>query len=130
MGMNYEPYFVASIMSALGSMIFLSMKGSLFANVGVFHINHDVLLSLHAKRVWGIFLLFSCSMAMSLGHIIVAYKVKCQAQRKMQLYRLDLESVTTFLSTRLNERYKRHVIDEDSPLHDLSLKFLTNQGKS
>ena len=69
-------------------------------------------------------------MAMSLGHIIVAYKVKCQAQRKMQLYRLDLESVTTFLSTRLNERYKRHVIDEDSPLHDLSLKFLTNQGKS
>ena len=70
-------------------------------------------------------------MAMSLGHIIVAYKMRCQAQRKMHLYRLDLEAMNTYLNARLNERYnKRHDADEGNALHDLSLKFLTNEGKS
>ncbi|KAH7299016.1 hypothetical protein KP509_25G069600 [Ceratopteris richardii] len=90
----------------------------------------------HLKNAWGVCLLFSCSMALALIHIMVAYKVKWQAQRKMQLYRFDPESVnglSTYLPVRGNEKHRRLLIEDGwdgSPVQkDLTMKFLSNAGK-
>lgn len=137
--LTYGPYLCATAICGATSAIVLVVKACVFTvyDRGVFHMKHASIATLHMKHTWGIFLLFSCSMALALGHIMVAYKVKCQAQRKMHLYRLDPEAVNglnALLYTRVNERYRRLPIEggwDDSPTQkDLTLKFLVNQGKA
>lgn len=134
--LTYGPYLSATAICGAASAIVLVVKACVFAGhgLGAFHMKSVSMDALHLKHSWGIFSLFSCSMALALGHIMVAYKVKCQAQRKMHLYRWDPEAVNVlnaFLYTRVNERYRRLVMEggwEDTQ-KDLSLKFLANQGK-
>lgn len=134
--LTYGFYLIAAGISGAVSAILLLGKACVFANydVGVSHAKHAYAPSRHMnhmKNAWGLYLLFSCSMAMSLAHIMVAYKVKCQAQRKMHLYRLDPEAVNGLLHLRANEKHRRLLVDEGSPTQkELILKFLANSGKS
>lgn len=134
--LTYGFYLIAAGISGAVSAILLLAKACVFANydVGVSHAKHASAPSLHMKHMknaCGLYLLFSCSMAMALAHIMVAYKVKCQAQRKMHLYRLDPEAVNGLLHLRANEKHRRLLVDEGSPTQkELILKFLANSGKS
>eukprot|EP00250_Pteridium_aquilinum_P010147 c19178_g1_i1 orf=513-1226(-) len=136
--LTYGLYLSAAGIWGVISAILLVVKACVFANydVGVLHVKDAPLHMKHIKNAWGICLLFSCSMALALAHIMVAYKVKCQAQRKMHLYRLDPEAVNglnAFMQIRVNEKHRRLLIEDgwdSSPTQkDLALKFLVNSAK-
>ncbi|MCO5595234.1 hypothetical protein L7F22_049273 [Adiantum nelumboides] len=139
--LTYGLYVSAAGICGGLSAILLVVKACVFANydVGVLHIKHAALSPLHIKHLrnaWGVCLLFSCSMALALAHIMVAYKVKCQQLRKMHVYRLDPEAViglNTFLQIHANEKHRRLLIEDGwdgSPTQkDLMLKFVSNVGK-
>lgn len=93
--LTYGPYFSATAICGFVSAFVLILKTCIFFHheVGILHMKHASADAFHTRQAWVIASLFSCSMALALGHIIVAYKVKCQAQRKMHLHRLDPEAV-------------------------------------
>lgn len=134
--LTYGLYVVAACVSGAASAIFLVVKACVFTRYhgGVLIVKHDSAPSFHMKHIkneWGLCLLFSCSMALALAHIMVAYKVKCQAQRKMHLHRLDPEAMNGILHIRINDKHRRLLVDEGSPTQkELLLKFLANSGKS
>ncbi|KAH7292813.1 hypothetical protein KP509_28G000100 [Ceratopteris richardii] len=88
------------------SALMLVMKTCAFFHHadGFIHTRHvSAVEALPVKKQAGLIIcLFACSMALALGHIAVAIKVKSQAQRKMHIHRLDPEAVyglNTFLYT-------------------------------
>ncbi|KAH7292812.1 hypothetical protein KP509_28G000100 [Ceratopteris richardii] len=90
--------------SSVADIPLLSLIRSLAILYGFIHTRHvSAVEALPVKKQAGLIIcLFACSMALALGHIAVAIKVKSQAQRKMHIHRLDPEAVyglNTFLYT-------------------------------
>lgn len=42
--------------------------------------------------------LFICSLALAVGHIVVAYRTSCRERRKLLVYKIDIEAVSPSLS--------------------------------
>lgn len=40
--------------------------------------------------------LFACSLSLAVGHIVVAYRTSCRERRKLLVYKIDIEAVSTF----------------------------------
>lgn len=38
--------------------------------------------------------LFACSLALAIGHIVVAYRTSCRERRKLLVYKIDIEAVS------------------------------------
>ena len=46
--------------------------------------------------------LFICSLALAVGHIVVAYRTSCRERRKLLVYKIDIEAVSPSLSLSLS----------------------------
>lgn len=43
--------------------------------------------------------LFASSLALAIGHVVVAYRTSCRERRKLLVYRIDIEAVSTLVFT-------------------------------
>lgn len=91
---SYGPYLGTTGVCAVITGIVLIVKACIFADYDLRHAQTPGFLPLPLGRAWAMLLLYLCSMFFAIGHIMVAYKVRCQARRKMHLYRLDQEAVS------------------------------------
>lgn len=41
--------------------------------------------------------LFGCSLALAIGHIVVAYRTSCRERRKLLVYKIDIEAVSQLI---------------------------------
>eukprot|EP00249_Psilotum_nudum_P018569 c26867_g1_i2 orf=988-2307(+) len=91
---TYGPYFGMAAICGLLSTILLVVKAFLFTLSSDFNQHPaSVPASLHVRHGWGMPSLCLSSMALALGHIVVAYRTKCRASGKLHLSRLDRETV-------------------------------------
>lgn len=74
-------------MCSLLSLIFVSLKASVvFAGkVGGGYVRATEIA------------LFICSLALAVGHIVVAYRTSCRERRKLLVYKIDIEAVSPSL---------------------------------
>ncbi|KAI7742373.1 hypothetical protein M8C21_025578 [Ambrosia artemisiifolia] len=59
--------------------------------------------------------LFVCSPVLAIGHIVVAYRISCRERRKLLVYKIDIEAVSTF-----KNGFRRY----SKMLHDARVKVL------
>eukprot|EP00249_Psilotum_nudum_P017785 c26490_g1_i2 orf=663-2615(-) len=91
---TYGPYVATAAICGLISTILLIVKASLFSlSFDGAGLPASVLTVRHG---WGMPSLFLSSMVLALGHIVVAYRTRCQARRKLHFYRLDHEAVLVY----------------------------------
>ncbi|XP_039021573.1 uncharacterized protein LOC120153746 [Hibiscus syriacus] len=78
------PYFGITTICSVSSLIFVSLKASFVfsSSTGKAHVP--------AMEI----ALFICSMAMAIGHIIVAYRTSCRERRKLLVYKIDIEAIS------------------------------------
>lgn len=82
------PYLGITTMCSLLSLMFVSLKASV----------------VFAGKVRGGYVrateiaLFICSLALAVGHIVVAYRTSCRERRKLLVYKIDIEAVSPSLS--------------------------------
>ncbi|KAE9596194.1 hypothetical protein Lal_00048668 [Lupinus albus] len=82
------PYLGITTLCSVLSIIFVSLKGVyVFSKWGVDARGGYVRFSEIA--------LFVCSCALAIGHIVVAYRTSCRERRKLLLYKIDIESIST-----------------------------------
>ncbi|MCO5549117.1 hypothetical protein L7F22_002583 [Adiantum nelumboides] len=100
--LTYEPYFSATAICGGVSAFMLVLKTCIFfhhQDIGILQVKRASVNALHMKQSGLVVSLFSCSLVLALVHIVVAYKVKCQAQRKMHIHRIDPEAVYGLVCT-------------------------------
>ena len=82
------PYLGITTMCSLLSLMFVSLKASVvFAG----KVRGG---SVRATEI----ALFICSLALAVGHIVVAYRTSCRERRKLLVYKIDIEAVSPSLS--------------------------------
>ena len=90
------PYLGITTMCSLLSLMFVSLKASV----------------VFAGKVRGGYVrateiaLFICSLALAVGHIVVAYRTSCRERRKLLVYKIDIEAVSPSLSLSLSLCYQ------------------------
>ncbi|KAI3511568.1 hypothetical protein L1887_18723 [Cichorium endivia] len=80
-GLSRGPYFGITTVCSVVSLLFVSVKAS-YVFGGTFS----------AAEV----ALFVCSLSLAVGHIVVAYRTSCRERRKLLVYKIDIEAVSTF----------------------------------
>ena len=145
--LTYGPYVSTTAICAALSALILGLKAIIWTDhhLGMFHMNPRASLDVfnhmnpttpdivRMPHAWGIYSLFSCSMVLALSHMMVAYKVKCQAQKKMHLYKLDPEAVIglkTFLYASIRE--SKHSVSSarwEEEKEDFDVQFVSNHVK-
>ncbi|KAG0617095.1 hypothetical protein M758_5G162900 [Ceratodon purpureus] len=89
----HSPYLGVTVVSGIGTLVFLSVKASLYKN---FHVHFGSPMSVDEHRhKSGLPLLLVLSAVFALVHIIVAYKARCQARRKLCFDRLDSDGLSS-----------------------------------
>lgn len=109
--LTYGPYVGTTAVCGMISAIVLMVKACVLADNDLRLTVPTDFAGLQGEHAWGRLLLFFCSMVLALGHIIVAYKVRCRARRKLHLYKLDQEAIAALnplLYARVKERYHMH----------------------
>ncbi|XP_062216641.1 uncharacterized protein LOC133916803 [Phragmites australis] len=95
-GLSHGPYFGTTTFCSLASLLILVIKASAYSP------GHDIgpELSpsladhkLNLKKLWGMPVLFLSSLVFALGHVIVAYRTRCRARRKLLIHHIDPESI-------------------------------------
>lgn len=80
------PYLGIATLCSVSSLVFVSAKASfVFGDSGV-----DRGGCGRATEV----ALFVCSLALAIGHIVVAYRTCCRERRKLLVYKIDIEAVS------------------------------------
>ena len=78
---------ITTVCSVL-SLVFVSLKASyVFSVSGVDRVGYDRAMEIA---------LFICSLALAVGHIVVAYRTSCRERRKLLVYKIDIEAVSSF----------------------------------
>lgn len=80
----HGPYLGVTIVSGIGTTVMLAVKASLYEN---FERRHKL----------GLPLLLVSSAVFALAHIVVAYKARCQARRKLCFDRSDMDGVSSII---------------------------------
>ncbi|XP_076911932.1 uncharacterized protein LOC143570069 [Bidens hawaiensis] len=80
-GLSRGPYLGITTVSSVVSLLFVSIKASYvfgreFTSVQV--------------------ALFVCSISLAVGHVLVAYRTSCRERRKLLVYKINVEAVSTF----------------------------------
>ncbi|KAM0034434.1 putative MENTAL domain-containing protein [Helianthus debilis subsp. tardiflorus] len=83
-GLSTGPYLGITTVCSVLSLLFVSVKASY-----VFGGGGGAVVELA---------LFVCSSALAIGHIVVAYRTSCRERRKLLVYKIDIEAVSTFKS--------------------------------
>ncbi|WOH09820.1 hypothetical protein DCAR_0729279 [Daucus carota subsp. sativus] len=94
--LSHGPYLGTVAMSSIASVLLLSVKAYVFSVNSQIEAEASLSLSkrkLHLKKSWGMPVLFLSSVVFALGHIVVAYRTRCRARRKLMLHRVDPESI-------------------------------------
>ena len=88
--LSMGPYLGITTMCSVLSLIFVSMKA-----IYVFSFSDSHRGGSHARGFE--IALFVCSCALAIGHIAVAYRTSCRERRKLLVYKIDVEAVSTSL---------------------------------
>lgn len=80
------PYLSIATVFSLSSLLFVSFKASYVFS----HANIERGVYVRAMEV----ALFVCSLALAIGHIVVAYRTSCKERRKLLVYKIDIEAVS------------------------------------
>jgi len=91
--LSHGPYLGMAVVCALASVVILIVKAFLFHVENSLPDTLSVTRGLHLKHSWWIPVLFLLSVVLALGHIVVAYRTRCRARRKLLFHRVDTESV-------------------------------------
>ncbi|KAJ7532107.1 hypothetical protein O6H91_14G072500 [Diphasiastrum complanatum] len=90
----YGPYLATTIVCGFVSGVLLVAKASVFSisnswqSPNAIDVGHG-----HMKNVWGLPLMFLSSIVLALGHVVVAYRARSQARRRLFFHRADVEAV-------------------------------------
>ncbi|TQD83359.1 hypothetical protein C1H46_031069 [Malus baccata] len=83
--LSHGPYLGITTMCSVLSLVFVSLKASyVFGASGVERAEY-----VRATDI----ALFICSLALAVGHIVVAYRTSCRERRKLWVYKIDIEAV-------------------------------------
>nr|DAD26721.1 TPA_asm: hypothetical protein HUJ06_028189 [Nelumbo nucifera] len=78
------PYLGITTLCSLLSLVVVSIKASfVFAAPG----SQGYLRAAEVA-------LFTCSLALAIGHVVVAYRISCRERRKLLVYKIDIEAVS------------------------------------
>ncbi|KAK3020655.1 hypothetical protein RJ639_046248, partial [Escallonia herrerae] len=78
------PYMTIATICSVSSLVFVSLKASyVFSGSSTERGAYD-----RAMEV----ALFACSLALAIGHVVVAYRTSCRERRKLLVYKIDIEA--------------------------------------
>lgn len=80
------PYLAITTICSVLSLMFVSLKASFMFGMSATVRGRYV----RATEV----ALFICSLALAVGHIVVAYRTSCKERRKLLVYKIDIEAVS------------------------------------
>lgn len=83
------PYLGITTVFSVSSLVFVSFKASFVFGDSVVDQDGHV----RAMEV----ALFVCSLALAIGHVVVAYRTSCRERRKLLVYKIDIEAVSLAL---------------------------------
>lgn len=81
------PYLSIATVFSVSSLLFVSFKASY-----VFSHAISIERGVYARAME--VALFVCSLALAIGHIVVAYRTSCRERRKLLVYKIDIEAVS------------------------------------
>lgn len=82
------PYLSIATMFSVSSLLFVSFKAS-------FVFGNKASMMERGGYAGGVEIaLFACSLALAIGHIVVAYRTSCRERRKLLVYKIDIEAVS------------------------------------
>ncbi|KAL8241025.1 hypothetical protein R6Q59_014380 [Mikania micrantha] len=83
-GLSRGPYLGITTVCSVVSLLFVSIKASyVFGGGSRGFTAADVAL-------------FVCSLSLAVAHVVVAYRTSCRERRKLLVYKIDIEAVSTF----------------------------------
>ncbi|XP_071707019.1 uncharacterized protein [Rutidosis leptorrhynchoides] len=83
-GLSRGPYLTITTFCSVVSLLFVSVKAAyVFGGSSSGFTAADVAL-------------FGCSLSLAVAHIVVAYRTSCRERRKLLVYKIDIEAVSTF----------------------------------
>ncbi|XP_068669604.1 uncharacterized protein [Aristolochia californica] len=93
--LSHGPYLEITRLCSLLSVVVVSLKACVFGG----RLGGDEALSfqsryLSGKETWAMEAMFLCSLALAVGHVVVAYRTSCRERRKLLVYKIDLEAVS------------------------------------
>ena len=88
----HGPYLGMTIVSGIGTTVFLSVKVSVYENFPVY--TASPISAVERRHKTGLSLLLVLSAVFALVHIFVAYKARCRARRKLCYDRVDSDGVS------------------------------------
>ncbi|KAK1421329.1 hypothetical protein QVD17_23577 [Tagetes erecta] len=106
-GLSRGPYLGITTVCSVVSLLFVSIKASYVFGSGS--------KGFTAAEV----ALFVCSLSLAVSHIVVAYRTSCRERRKLLVYKIDIEAVSTFKNG--FTRYSKILQDE-------RVKFQVSEG--
>lgn len=84
------PYLGITTVCSVLSLVFVSLKASyVFSVSGMHRVGYDRVMEIA---------LFICSLVLAVGHIVVAYRTSCRERRKLLVYKIDIEAVSSLTS--------------------------------
>lgn len=98
-GLSRGPYLGITTVCSVVSLLFVSVKASY-----VFGASSS---GFSAAEV----ALFVCSLSLAVGHIVVAYRTSCRERRKLLVYKIDIEAVSTFKNG--FPRYSKKILQDE-----------------
>ncbi|KAK9186624.1 hypothetical protein WN944_018012 [Citrus x changshan-huyou] len=84
------PYLGITTICSVLSLIFVSLKASYVFSVA------DIDRGVYVRAME--MALFICSLALAVGHIVVAYRTSCRERKKLLVYKIDIEAVSLLIS--------------------------------
>eukprot|EP01018_Ginkgo_biloba_P021043 Gb_13616 [translate_table: standard] len=94
--LSYGPYLGMTVICALVSAVLLTVKACLLTISDAMQNSPSMARSTRLKQSWGMPAMFLSSMVLALGHIVVAYRTRCQARRRLLFHRIDLEAILVY----------------------------------
>ncbi|KAJ8769419.1 hypothetical protein K2173_002909 [Erythroxylum novogranatense] len=82
------PYLGITTLCSVLSLIYVSFKASFVFNAPVI----DGEGNLRTPEI----ALFICSLALAVGHVVVAYRTSCKERRKLLVYKIDIEAISAY----------------------------------
>ncbi|KAH7652120.1 Prolyl aminopeptidase protein [Dioscorea alata] len=94
-GLSHGPYLESATVCSFISVVILLVKSCLYSPALEEIHASDSLPSekLHSNKSWGTSSLFLSSLVFALGHVVVAYRTRCKARKKLLFHHVDPESV-------------------------------------
>jgi len=79
------PYLTITMICSISSLIYVSFKAAIVFGepvIGGYFRTEEMAL-------------FLCSWILAIGHIVVAYRTSCRERRKLLVFKIDIESVSS-----------------------------------